>query len=310
ASCSCPLLAVGACGGVGGRTFWFGLWWVGHEVGMERSAVVARLGLGSDVQAWWACAERLPAPVRPLHVPTGAQAAAVLDMFAVWGQDRADVERLWPGSAGSGVGGDVGEWSFELWHLVECMYRRLCADVHLPMGEYRVWPTLVEAVDPRVRVASLWAFAAMVPAQFAAHSELGGERGVTVATLADVGAQMARSRRMFGRLSLETSAWVAVQFRRRLFCVGGLQVGAARLANQAGVEWYGPEEARGLGVGMALGDPVLRLHSPNGGLEAAAVEETLRRARGFARAHLGVDPVVATCTSWLLDPQWEQVLGE
>lgn len=277
---------------------------------MKSSAVVERFGLGSDVQEWLACAERLPAPVRPLHVPTGAQAAAVLDMFALWGQDRADVERLWPGSAGSGVGGDVGEWSFELWHLVECMYRRLCADVHLPMGEYRVWPTLVEAVDPRVRVASLWAFAAMVPAQFAAHSELGVERGVTVATLADVGAQMARSRRMFGRLSLETSAWVAVQFRNRLFWVGGLQVEPARLANQAGVEWYGPEEARGLGVGMALGDPVLRLHIPNGGLEAAAVEETLRRARGFARAHLGVDPVVATCTSWLLDPQWEQVLGE
>ena len=277
---------------------------------MKISAVVERFALGSAVREWLARAEELPSPVRPLRVPVGAEAAAVLDMFALSNQDRAEVERLWPGSAGAGVGGDVGEWSPELWHLVECMYRRLCADVELPMGEYRVWPTLVEAAEPRVRVASLWAFAAMVPTQFAVHAALGVERAVTVATLADVGVQVARSRRMFGRLSLETSAWVAVQFRNRLFWVGGLQVEPARLGDQGGVEWYAPGEARALGAGMAVGDPVLRLHIPTGGLEPVAVEGTLRRARGFARAHLGMDPVVATCTSWLLDPGWERVLGE
>lgn len=270
--------------------------------------MVERFGLGADAREWLAWAERLPRPVRPLRVPVGAEAASVLDMFALSDQDRGEVEKLWPG--GAGPGGDEGAWSPELWHLVECMYRRLCADVDLPMGEFRVWPTLVEAEDPCVRMASLWAFAAMVPAQFAAHEALGVERAVTVATLADVGVQVARSRRMFGCLSLETSAWVAVQFRNRLFWVGGLQLEPARLGNQAGVEWYAPEDARALGPGMAVGDPVLRLHIPTGGLDPVAVGETLGRARGFARAHLGMDPVVATCTSWLLDPQWERALGE
>ena len=41
-----------------------------------------------------------------------------------------------------------------------------------------------------------------------------------------------------------------------------------------------------------------------------SVREALERARPFAREQLGVDPVVATCTSWLLDPWWGRVLGE
>src|SRR5699024_531967 len=136
ASCSCPLLAGGACGGVGGRTFWFGLWWVGHDVGMKSSAVVERFGMGSDLHAWWPCAERFPPPVSALQLPAGGRAAAVLDVFALCGHDGADVVRRWAGSAVSGRGGVVVEWSFELWHLEDGMYRMLCADVKLPRGEY------------------------------------------------------------------------------------------------------------------------------------------------------------------------------
>ena len=277
---------------------------------MESSVVVERLGLGPVVGEWLAEAERLPDPGWPLRVPVGVEAAAVLDMFGLADRDRAEVEALWPGDAGGGRGGPVGEWSPELWHVVECMYRRLWADVELPVGEFRAWPKLVGVEDRRVRVASLWAFAAMVPAQLEVQAGWGVPRSVTVATLADVGVQVARSRRMWGWLSLETSGWVAAQFRGRLFWVGGLQLEPARLVCEAGVEWYGPEAAAGLGAGLGVGDPSLRLHIPSGGLDPAGVEESLGRARGFARECLGLDPVVATCTSWLLDPQWAEVLGE
>ncbi|WP_047871303.1 acyltransferase domain-containing protein [Nocardiopsis sp. RV163] len=272
---------------------------------MDSVAVVERFGLGADVRLWLEEAERLPEPVRALEVPVGAEAERVLDLFALQAVDRAEVAELWPGS-----GSASGEWPPELWYLVECMYRRLCSDADLALGQWRDWPSLVEAEDARVRAASLWAFAARVPAQFEAHAKSGVDPAVTAATLADVGVQVARSRRMFGRLSVETASWVAAQFRGRLYWVGGLQLEPGVLTDQGGVEWYAEQEAARLGPGMGRGDLALRLHIPSGGLDPASVDDALGRARGFARAHLGFDPVVATCTSWLLDPQWEEALGE
>ncbi|GAB2486324.1 acyltransferase domain-containing protein [Nocardiopsis aegyptia] len=265
---------------------------------MDSAAVVERFGLGAGVRAWLEEAERLPDPVRALEVP--ADPSEVLDLFALSARDRVEVEGLWPGEG----------WPPELWHLVGCMYRRLCADADLPLGGWRDWPTLVGAEDARVRASSLWAFAAMVPAVFERNAALGVDRSVTVATLADVGVQVARSRRMFGRLSVETASWVAAQFRGRLFWVGGLQLEPAVLVDQGGVEWFSEEEARSLGAGFAPGDRCLRLHIPSGGLDPVSVDAALAGARSFARAHLGFDPVVATCSSWLLDPVWGEVLGE
>ncbi|WP_304455000.1 acyltransferase domain-containing protein [Nocardiopsis sp. YSL2] len=265
---------------------------------MDSAAVVERFGLGAGVRAWLEEAERLPDPVRSLEVP--ADPAGVLDLFALSPRDRAEVEGLWPD----------GGWPPELWHLVECMYRRLCADVDLPLGGWRDWPTLVGAEDARVRAASLWAFAAMVPAHLERQAASGVDPAVTAATLADVGVQVARSRRMFGRLGVETASWVAAQFRDRLFWVGGLQFEPALLVDEGGVEWYSPEEARSLGAGFAPGERCLRLHIPSGGLAPESVDAALAGARGFAREQLGFDPVVATCSSWLLDPVWGEVLGE
>src|SRR5690625_8020985 len=124
---------------------------------MESSVVVERLGLGPVVGEWLAEAERLPDPGWPLRVPVGVEAAAVLDMFGLADRDRAEVEALWPGDAGGGRGGPVGEWSPELWHVVECMYRRLWADVVVPVGEVRGGPGLVGVEERGGRVACLWA---------------------------------------------------------------------------------------------------------------------------------------------------------
>ncbi|MGW5878095.1 acyltransferase domain-containing protein [Nocardiopsis terrae] len=272
---------------------------------MDSVRVVERFGLDEGVREWLEACAALPEPGVGLKVPTGSAAVEVLDMFALADGDRAEVEALWPGS-----GRPEGEWPRELWHLVGCMYRRLWADADLPVGVWRYWPTLVGAEDARVRVASLWAFAAMVPEHLARQARRGIDRAVTVATLADVGVQVARSRWLFGRLSVETASWVAAQFRGRLFWVGGLQLEPAVLGDQGPVGWYGAEEAAALGPGFGVGDAVLRLHIPSGGLAPDSVQDALERARPFAREQLGVDPVVATCTSWLLDPWWERALGE
>ncbi|MEU3019947.1 MULTISPECIES: acyltransferase domain-containing protein [unclassified Nocardiopsis] len=272
---------------------------------MDSARVVDRFGLDEGVREWLAACEGLPEPGVGLRVPSLAEAGGVLDMFVLAEDDRVEVEGLWPGSEGPG-----GVWPEELWHLVGCMYRRLWADADLPVGVWRPWPTLVGAEDARVRVAALWAFVAMVPEQLRRGAERGVDRSVTVASLADVGVQVARSRWLFGRLSVETAAWVAAQFRGRLFWVGGLQLEPAVLGDQGVVSWYSAEEAAGWGEGLAPGDPVLRLHIPSGGLDPASVDEALALAGPFAREQLGIDPVVATCTSWLLDPWWGEVLGE
>lgn len=265
--------------------------------------VADRLGLAEDDRRWLIAARGLPEPLEPLRVPQGGDAERVWDEFGLAPQDRAEVAAVWPGPSGQG-------WSAEAWALVVGMYRRLAADAGLPVGTWVDWPSLVAYDDVRVRVASLVAFAARVPAQYAAHGALGVDPAVTRATLADVGVQVGRSRRMFGRVGVETAAWVAAQFRGRLFWVGGLQVEPAVLGPQGGVEWYSRGEAAALGPGFGVGDPVLRLHIPSGGLDPVSVSDALGRARSFARAHLGMDPVVATCTSWLLDPRWGEVLGE
>ncbi|MBR8745463.1 hypothetical protein DSY14_27900, partial [Nocardiopsis sp. MG754419] len=204
--------------------------------------MVERFGLGEDVRVWLEAAESLPDP--GLRVPVGVEAERVWDLFALAEADRVEVAALWPGEGEE-------SWPQELSYLVGLMCRRLWADRDLPVGVWRPWPTLVEAEDPRVRMASLPAFAAMVPDYLAGHGALGIERSVSVATLADVGVQVARSRWLFGRLSVETAAWVAAQFRGRLFWVGGLQLEPARLGDQGPVTWYGPQEAAALGPGMA-----------------------------------------------------------
>ncbi|MBQ1079773.1 acyltransferase domain-containing protein [Nocardiopsis sp. B62] len=272
---------------------------------MDSARVVDRFGLDAGVREWLEACEGLPEPEVGLRVPSRAEAAEVLDMFVLAEDDRAELEALWPGTPGVD-----GGWPEELWHLVGCMYRRLWADADLPVGVWRPWPTLVEAEDARVRVASLWAFVAMVPEQLRRHALRGIDRSVTVASLADVGVQVRRSRWLFGRLSVETAAWVAAQFRGRLFWVGGLQLEPALLGDQGPVRWYSEEEAAAMGAGLAPGDPVLRLHIPSGGLDPDAVSEALALAGPFAREQLGVDARVATCTSWLLDPWWERALGE
>ena len=270
---------------------------------MNADMVADRLGLAEDDRRWLIAAQGLPEPLEPLRVPQGEDAERVWDEFGLEAQDRSAVAAVWPGPSGQG-------WPEEVWALVAGMYRRLAADEGLPVGAWVDWPSLVAYDDVRVRVASLVAFAARVPAQYAAHGALGVDPAVTRATLADVGVQVGRSRRLCGRVSVETAAWVAAQFRGRLFWVGGLQVEPAVLGSAGDVEWYAPEEAAGLGPGMGVGDPVLRLHIPSGGLDPVSVSDALGRVRSFARAHLGMDPLVATCTSWLLDPRWGEVLGE
>ncbi|WP_046470555.1 acyltransferase domain-containing protein [Allosalinactinospora lopnorensis] len=268
---------------------------------MDVAAVVERFELGADMRDWLADTAALPARQSGAVLPPRERASEALAPFALAGSDEAELVELWPDES----------WPVELWWLVEYMYARLLSDMEPPAVHWRHWPPLPHVPDARARCAPVFAFAAAVPALRAAHRRLGVPREVSAATLADVGRHVAHTRQMFGRIGLETASWIALHFRAGLFELGRLQYEPARLGPRGSVTWYGRARACSMGPEFEHGAPVLRLHIPaDGPLDPAGIEESLAGARCFFRARTGVDHPVATCTSWLLDPQLARYLPQ
>ncbi|RCV49610.1 acyltransferase domain-containing protein [Marinitenerispora sediminis] len=266
---------------------------------MDVGVVLERLGLPERTGPWLEGLAGVPVADAGIPLPGPAGAEAALAPFALEERDRAELLGLWPRPHGDP----------ELWWLLERMYGVVVADLGSPA--WREWPSLMDAEDPRVRCAPVFAFAAATPLLRAQHARNGVPDEVTAATLADVGRHIAKTRVMFGRSGLEVAGWIALHYRDGLYELGRLQYERAVLEPRGAVAWYGPEEARRFGPELAPGQPVLRLHIPQTGpLAPDAVEDSLARARGFFADRFGTDYPVATCTSWLLDPQLADHLPE
>ncbi|WP_017627654.1 acyltransferase domain-containing protein [Nocardiopsis chromatogenes] len=264
-------------------------------------ALCERHGLGADTARWLDAAAGLPHPSgRGAADPLTAEAGPLLEPFALEAADHAEVLAAWPHAS----------WPPGLLYLVERMAARAAADAGTA-PDWQDWPALQYARDVRARCAPVVAFAVSLPWYLERQRGLGVPDEVTFATLRDVGRQVAANRRMFGGVGLETAGWVGVQFRSGLYELGRLQYEPNRLANQASVRWFDAGSARALGRGdLYPGQPCLRIHIPTGPpLEPGAVRDSLKRARRFFRDALGADYTVATCSSWLLDPQLPQELG-
>ncbi|MBB6171816.1 hypothetical protein HNR23_001876 [Nocardiopsis mwathae] len=267
---------------------------------MDVDAVVRRFDLDEDMRGWLEQAAALPLPEGACPLPPRSGAGAALAPFGLSAQDEAELVGLWPD----------GTWSPELLWLVERMYARLRADLAAGSGEWRHWPPLPEVADARARCTPVFAFAAAVPALRAWYDRNGVPWEVGAVTLRDVGRHVGHNRTMFGRVGLEVASWIALPFRGGLFELGRLQYEPARLVEQGAVTWYAAEEAAGAAPELAHGAPALRLHIPSGGrLDAGGIDASLARARGFFASCFGVDYPVATCTSWLLDPQLAEYLA-
>ncbi|WP_166655464.1 acyltransferase domain-containing protein [Actinorugispora endophytica] len=263
---------------------------------MDRSLTASALGLdpaaASSLSTVVGFAEPPPAPLGP-----ASEAGPVLDLLGLDGADRADLLALWP---------DEG-WPRAARWLLDACYARVVADVGRP--GWVDWPDLVSAADARVRCAPVYAFVAATPALVERHARLGVGRDVTEATLADVGRHVAKNRDMFGHVGLELPVWIALHYRGSLFEAGRLQYEPSRLGPGGAVTWYGADAGQGLPEELREGRPSARLHIPETGpLDPVAVEESLKRGRAVLAAATGGDVPVATCTSWLLDPQLKRYL--
>ncbi|MDQ3822086.1 MAG: acyltransferase domain-containing protein [Actinomycetota bacterium] len=126
---------------------------------------------------------------------------------------------------------------------------------------------------------------------------------VSWATLADLGRQMRLHRRIHGRSGLEEGDWLSLHFRGGLFELGRLHFNRGRGEESA-------EALRAAGAPVRRGDWVLDVHIPAAGLlTPEACDASFAAARAFFARHFPEEPYrIATCRSWLLDPQFAEYL--
>jgi hypothetical protein len=131
-----------------------------------------------------------------------------------------------------------------------------------------------------------WVFLSVLPEIRAYHRDVGVPDEVSRATLADLGHQMAITRRSTGRLGLAHPLWLTHHYRGALFQLGRLQ--------------FHRRPAQG----------ALDLHVPAiGPLTPDACDSSLEHARAFfAGCYPRETFTEAMCISWLLDPALAEYL--
>ncbi|MFF4654080.1 acyltransferase domain-containing protein [Streptomyces sp. NPDC001381] len=165
----------------------------------------------------------------------------------------------------------------------------------------------LDAPDPSARYFPLYVFAAALPRVRAHHRERGVPEEVGRRTLADVGRCVALHRRRHGTGGVLAPGWLTLHFHGELYQLGRLQFQRDRIGSRTS------DSAVAAGLPLGPGDPGLNLHVPDfmGPLSPEAVDRSLALARDFFARHYPDEPyTVATCGSWLLDPQLKRYLPE
>ncbi len=163
--------------------------------------------------------------------------------------------------------------------LVDTYARTLAADLG-GFGELPSWPA-------RTDFLFAWVLLAALPAVREYHAAHDVPDEVSWATLADVGRGVEETRWRTGRPGIGHFWWLTLHFRGSLYRLGRLQFA---------------REPNGLDV-----------HIPRDGgrLTPEACDASFSRAREFFQRHFPDAPAdVALCTSWLLDPQLAEYLGD
>ncbi|MET9905854.1 acyltransferase domain-containing protein [Streptomyces sp. NPDC006476] len=162
------------------------------------------------------------------------------------------------------------------------------------------WPS-----GPLQRCFPVYVFVAALPYTRAYHRGRGIPDDVSRRTLADLGRHMAVHRRRYGVAGVHAVWWFGHHFRGELYQLGRLQFERARLGRRTGTALA----AAGLDVGP--GTPCLSLHIPDflGPFSPAACDRSLALAAEFFARYFPEEKYrVATCHSWLLDPQLRDYL--
>jgi hypothetical protein len=163
-------------------------------------------------------------------------------------------------------------------------------------ADLRVLPPSLGAAG---RLLTVFVAVAVAPHTVRHNATRGIAPAVTYRTLADVGRQLTRHRRRHGTPGILTPHWIGISLRGQLFQLGRLQFQRTVLGNRTG-------RAAGRPGGASLG-----LHIPDfrGPLTPSACDRSIDAAHAFFAEHFPDEaPEVATCHSWLLDPQLAALL--
>ncbi|HVX46228.1 MAG TPA: acyltransferase domain-containing protein [Mycobacteriales bacterium] len=164
------------------------------------------------------------------------------------------------------------------------------------IGDRDIRPDLPEAPDPFFYAHVCLA---LLPAVRAYHRERGVPDPISWASLAALGNNLARHRRIYGAGGLDGPQWAVRVFRGLVFRIERLVFERTRL---------GPEVAEATGANE--NDDALGIHIPPGGpLDPAGCDAAFTAAVEFFTRHFPEDRLGrAHCRSWLLDPQLAEYL--
>ena len=119
--------------------------------------------------------------------------------------------------------------------------------------------------------------------------------------------------RKWDTVGIDAGWWMLPALRGELLHIGSLQFHCVTLGvgSLAPRPWYSDDDATTLGPGFRHGDPSVGIHIPdNTDLSASALDATFREARDVVGATWPVrQRRVATCQSWMLDPQLGEFLA-
>jgi hypothetical protein len=224
---------------------------------------------------------------RGFRLPERTYVPAIFERLAIGVEDQQEILAAWPSP----------DADPQMWDSLERAYVTLVKD----LGGFEP----LDLPGPSVETTPLgrYFFVYVCLAALADVRRLHARRGIpddiSWATLADLGRNLKRDRRLLGDGGLRTSRWLTLHFRGSIYELGRLQFNRMRI-RAAHVADAFPDGAAALGV-----------HIPESGpLTPRACDESFASAQPFFARHFPETPTrLGICTSWLLDPQLADYLG-
>jgi hypothetical protein len=271
---------------------------------LDAAQVIALLGFGPGSREATYVEELADEPPAGLVPLSSRQAAELLDQLKVSPAEAADVVSTLPDP----------ERTPAWWWCCERAAGRLLRAMGDPDARRGTWPSFEGPDHDLARRCHFVHVALLVaPATVSYFEGLGVPPGLSWSALDDVARHMAIHRRVFGLTGMDAAWWVTLCLRGEMVDLGRLQYNRFNLeVSEESPVWYLPEEQEKRGEGFRKGDPSVGVHIPESGpLLPALVSESLEMAGEFFARYFPVSQRrVATCMSWLLDPQLAEYLPE
>lgn len=262
--------------------------------------VRAKLQLPEAAAGWYDTWAAAADPDQPLPLPEAAEIVQILTRrCAADPQDAQAVAQARPDPVRDP----------ELWWVAQRCWRQLVQG----MGELDMllWPQLPAHLGATGRFIYVYACVAAFPEIDRYHRRRGVSQELADTLFADLGEKLRLYREIHGEPGLDVSLWFTTHFRGSIYQLGRLQYTIEPLRLDV------PEAAFADAGADEASRHVLGVHIPESGgpMTPQACQESIDEAvRFFPSRFPDFFPAdtapVFVCTSWILDPQLDEVLGE